>query len=238
MAWGVELNAGDCNPREYKGAVPGGKFTWTSFLFSLFHIGAQKAMSLARQYCKRCSNEMRRVVPSGDTVSRFTCGECGHIDYESPIPAVSTILIAEQKILLVKRAIPPYVGKWAPPGGFAEKGESMTEAAVRETFEETGIEISDETLVPFFMSSITSVNQYYIAFRSHLDHIVEPICGPEASDAAWFGRNEFPTTEYWLPNLTSTVLQMFDCIDSQNYKIFLANVNEDEFQGRSFSIGD
>lgn len=188
------------------------------------------------QYCKRCATEMQHVVPDGDLVSRFTCGNCGHIDYDSPIPAISTIVIADAKILLVKRAISPYIGKWSPPGGFAEKGESMTAAAVRETFEETGIAISDETLAPFFISSITSINQYYISFRAHLDHMVEPVCGPEASEAAWFGRDEFPTSEYWMPNLISTVSQMFDCIDNQDFKIYLANVSEYEFKGRSFSI--
>jgi ADP-ribose pyrophosphatase YjhB (NUDIX family) len=195
-------------------------------------------MSLVRQYCKRCASEMKYIVPVGDDVSRFTCGQCGHIDYDSPIPTISTMIIADGKILLVRRAIPPYMNKWAPPGGFAEKGESMTEAAVRETFEETGIAISEDALVPFFMSSITTINQYYISFRAHLNHIVEPVCGPEASDAAWFGRSEFPTTEYWMPNLISTVSQVFDCIDSQNFKVFLAKVSENEFRGRSFPIGN
>jgi len=193
-------------------------------------------MSIPTLYCKRCANKMSCVVPEGDTLSRLLCGKCGHIEYDSPIPVVSTILIAEEKILLVRRAIEPYKDKWAPPGGFAEKGEALTEAAVRETFEETGIVVEENVLTPFFISSITSVNQYYICFRAHLDHRVEPIFSLETSDAGWFGRDDFPVNEYWMPKLISTVMQIFDCVESKEFKIFLAKVSEEEFQGRSFSI--
>mgnify|MGYP000057448100 CR=1 FL=1 len=43
------------------------------------------------------------------------------------------------RILLVKRKYPPGAGKWSIPGGHLELGESISEAAVRELYEETGI---------------------------------------------------------------------------------------------------
>jgi ADP-ribose pyrophosphatase YjhB (NUDIX family) len=43
------------------------------------------------------------------------------------------------RILLVKRKYPPGAGKWSIPGGHLELGESLSEAAVRELYEETGI---------------------------------------------------------------------------------------------------
>ncbi|HLE29243.1 MAG TPA: NUDIX domain-containing protein [Anaerolineales bacterium] len=43
------------------------------------------------------------------------------------------------KVLLVRRAAPPYKGKWAIPGGFVQADESLDEAARRELAEETGV---------------------------------------------------------------------------------------------------
>lgn len=44
-------------------------------------------------------------------------------------------------IVLIKRKYDPYKGCWAIPGGFVEYGETVEEAAVRESKEETGITI-------------------------------------------------------------------------------------------------
>jgi len=47
------------------------------------------------------------------------------------------IVFKDDEVLLVHRRFPPQL--WGPPAGFAEKGETYEHAAVRETFEETGI---------------------------------------------------------------------------------------------------
>ncbi len=43
------------------------------------------------------------------------------------------------KIVLVKRAKGPFIGKWAIPGGHINKDETIEECAGREAFEETGM---------------------------------------------------------------------------------------------------
>ncbi|MBI4691792.1 MAG: NUDIX hydrolase [Nitrospirae bacterium] len=57
--------------------------------------------------------------------------------YKNPIPTVDIIIEIEGGIVLIKRRNPP-VG-WALPGGFADYGECLEAAAVREAKEETGL---------------------------------------------------------------------------------------------------
>ena len=53
---------------------------------------------------------------------------------------VFTIYQKKLCVLLIKRDMPPYIGKWAIPGGFIKMSESADQAAARKLEEETGIE--------------------------------------------------------------------------------------------------
>lgn len=58
---------------------------------------------------------------------------------DRPVVAVGVMLLDGDRVLLVKRARPPGVGKWTVPGGKVELGESLEAAALRELEEETGL---------------------------------------------------------------------------------------------------
>ncbi len=69
--------------------------------------------------------------------------------------AVRTAVVAVVKnedgaVLLTKRAIPPYLGKWVMPGGKIDLGEPITAALKREVWEEVGLEVHVEGLVDIF----------------------------------------------------------------------------------------
>lgn len=65
--------------------------------------------------------------------------------YEYPRPAVSVDCVIfgfeknQLKLLLTKRAIEPYLGKWAFPGGFIQEDETADECALRKLSEEAGL---------------------------------------------------------------------------------------------------
>ena len=47
---------------------------------------------------------------------------------------------SELKVLLIERALEPFKGKWALPGGFVRVDETLDEAARRELGEEAGLD--------------------------------------------------------------------------------------------------
>jgi ADP-ribose pyrophosphatase YjhB (NUDIX family) len=58
-----------------------------------------------------------------------------------PIVGVGVVIVADGKLVLVKRGVEPALGKWSFPGGAVELGETVRDAAVREAKEECGLEV-------------------------------------------------------------------------------------------------
>ncbi|MEW5747827.1 MAG: NUDIX hydrolase [Candidatus Thermoplasmatota archaeon] len=69
---------------------------------------------------------------------------------EAPLVGVGTVTIKNGRILLIRRAFEPGAGKWSIPGGLVEVGEKLSEAAVRETEEETGLRVEVLELINVF----------------------------------------------------------------------------------------
>jgi len=90
-------------------------------------------------YCVHCGGELGTDFLDGK--HRQVCGACNTVYYENPLPVASVILAnGRREILLVRRAKEPFKDMWCCPIGFAETGESIEDAALRELKEETGVE--------------------------------------------------------------------------------------------------
>ena len=105
----------------------------------------------AFRFCPACGTELEtRQLKAGDP-SRLVCPGCAFILYLDPKVAVGTVITtADGRIVLVRRAIEPGYGLWVFPGGYVDRGEEVTRAAIREAREEAGLQIRLEGLINIY----------------------------------------------------------------------------------------
>jgi ADP-ribose pyrophosphatase YjhB (NUDIX family) len=103
------------------------------------------------RYCPRCGGALERRVLKPSEPIRPVCIQCGFVFYIDPKIAVGTIIsTAEGRLILVRRAIEPGYGKWVFPGGYVDRGEPLTTAAIREAREECGLDVRLDGLVNIY----------------------------------------------------------------------------------------
>lgn len=103
------------------------------------------------------------------------------------------VIVKNNKILLVKEGMEEHYGKWNLPAGRVDDFERITDGAIRETFEETGLKVKLIGVLPIGERIIK--NQTFISVR----FVAEVIGGElkvdcrEIIDAKWFDINEIET---------------------------------------------
>jgi ADP-ribose pyrophosphatase YjhB (NUDIX family) len=113
--------------------------------------GVPAWMAASLNYCTRCGASLRFGAVDGEIRERLACAACGFIAYVNPRLVVTTIPVdAEGNVVLLRRGIEPGRGWWAQPGGFLEVDETVTEAAIRETLEETGLIVQPGEIVGLY----------------------------------------------------------------------------------------
>ena len=107
--------------------------------------------SHAYQFCPRCGGPLERRLLKATEPERPVCTRCGFVFYIDPKIAVGTIIrSATDRLVLVRRAIEPGYGKWVFPGGYVDRGEPLTIAAIREAREECGLDVRLDGLVNIY----------------------------------------------------------------------------------------
>jgi len=103
------------------------------------------------RFCPCCGHQLERRLLKATEPERLVCPACAFVFYLDPKIAVGTIVrTMSDRIVLVKRAIEPGYGKWVFPGGYVDRGELLTAAAIREAREECGLEVRLDGLVNIY----------------------------------------------------------------------------------------
>jgi ADP-ribose pyrophosphatase YjhB (NUDIX family) len=114
-------------------------------------LGVPPWIAASLNYCTNCGSRLAFGSVDGEDRERLACASCGHIAYVNPRLVVTTLPITDAgEIVLIRRGLEPGLGSWAQPGGFLEVDETVAEAAIRETLEETGLIVEPGELVGFY----------------------------------------------------------------------------------------
>jgi 8-oxo-dGTP diphosphatase len=113
--------------------------------------------------------------------------------YRNPALTVDAVWIQRGRLLLVRRARPPFRGRWALPGGFVNYRETVEAALTRELREETGLVGRPGAIVGVYSGpdrdprKPTTTVVYLVRGRAG-----PPRGGDDAAEAAWVSLLELP----------------------------------------------
>jgi ADP-ribose pyrophosphatase YjhB (NUDIX family) len=111
-----------------------------------------------------------------------------------PILTVCVVVTEEDKVLLTKRAD---FHIWCLPSGGVEDGETVMEAAIRETKEETGLDVKITRLVGIYSRPADTPSLHAVAFAA-IPIGGEICCQPgETLEVRYFPFNDLPTALFF-----------------------------------------
>jgi 8-oxo-dGTP diphosphatase len=144
----------------------------------------------AFRFCPWCGGDF--TTASRDGRERLVCTSCDRVFYVNPAPASAVAITDDGRIVLVKRKFEPYEGMWCLPAGFIEVDEHPEETAVREVFEETGLEIKITDLYAIYSGNDDPrTTVILVVYRAdYVSGELRP--GDDASEAQWFDLDSTP----------------------------------------------
>lgn len=112
-----------------------------------------------------------------------------------PYVGVGCLVVHADRILLVRGRR----GLWSPPGGHLDFGESPLAAAVRETKEETGVDVFGVEFVAITNDVLEDVDKHYITIWMRAETRDSTILIEDADEileAAWFDLLDLPEPRF------------------------------------------
>lgn len=159
------------------------------------------------KFCSNCGQPIEIRIPDGDHLPRYCCPACGSIHYQNPRIISACIPQWGDRILLCRRAIEPRKGYWTLPAGFMEIGETVSEAAARETREETNAQVEVGDLFAIF--NLPHIAQVYMVHHGQL-LTPEYSTTAESSEVCLVRESEIPWSELAFETMRRSLTYFFE----------------------------
>lgn len=175
--------------------VPEGKDVWTLFVFG------PRRKTWEMIYLEGKSIPMSTTVSDKDGKWHESAkqGSSTHSHLDLPgkvIATVDIVIVAENKVLLIKRGKEPFKGFWAFPGGRIEQKDSdIITAAYRELKEETNLENIDLKYIATIGNNSRDPRGFCLTnvFLCRLNELPKGTkAGDDAIDYKWFETDDLP----------------------------------------------
>jgi len=175
--------------------IPEGGDAWTLFFFqkrsktwAMYDLGGN--YKLMNTQIEDNDGDWHEKVKKGLNVH-------SHVEHTGKVIAtVDCIILADSKVLLIKRGKEPHKGSWAFPGGRIEQGDKdILSAAYRELKEETNLENVELKYVKTIGNNTRDSRGFCLTniFLAKLSEIPKNIkAGDDAIDYCWFDQNDLP----------------------------------------------
>lgn len=183
-------------------------------------------------FCPECGRALERHVVGGEPRQHWFCRACQAPRHDFPMVVVTCFVASGQRLLWMRRALPPKAGYWAIPGGFLENGETLAEGAARELREETGVVLPPERMQLYMTGTITFINQVYVAFRATVDSDIT-LAGDETLECAFFSREECPWGQVAYPEVNDSIEQAYRDLATGEFAIWHSEMTERGYQRRA-----
>lgn len=149
------------------------------------------------RFCPRDAGPLElRAVKPGER-PRLVCSRCEQVLWLDPKVAAGTIFTVDGRIALLRRGIEPAYGRWVFPGGFVDRGEAVSDAAVRETWEEARVRVTVESLL-----NVYSYPHWPVVVVVYAATLAEglPAAGDESLELGLFPPDRVPWDELAFPS--------------------------------------
>jgi len=153
-----------------------------------------------------CGTRLRVIRDEGKR--RRRCPRCGWTFYGNPVPAAVAVVVRGRKILLGRRAAPPYAGTWDLPGGFLEGDEIPEVALRRELREELGVRVRSARFLGFFHETY-GPRGFPILVALYRVRLAAGrlVTASDVSELRWFERERLPYRQIRFPSARKALRQ-------------------------------